>query len=227
MHTTGELGDHGLGRGWAWSNLVFGGSSAICLLWPAGGDDLAEIEDDVGFYYESGLSVLKPLGLDDAYLTRIFDRIIAAGRRRSIPALLSLDYAMRHMVQEKQYALTAKNHLQVARFCPQHTILWEFAENNLLSYHYDTRHGEGIDATDGYLIPGLVHRIADVGAEIATGEHLNTAASMLLEAFTRCGNLVTACFMVWRECESLREMGVHGVESCPQGNHGERAATPP
>ncbi|MEV5877975.1 hypothetical protein AB0L75_27875 [Streptomyces sp. NPDC052101] len=201
-HATGQLGDHGLGRGWAWSNIVYGGTPVATLLWPAGGDDLAEIEDDIGFYYEVGLHVLTPLGVDEAYLARVFDRIMAAGRRRSIPALLSLDYAARHLGQEKQYARTADGRLRVARFCPEYAILWELAENNLLHYHYDTRHRDGIDATDGYLVTDFNHRIEDVGAEMATGELLNTTASMVVEAFGICGNIVTACSMVWREIAS-------------------------
>ncbi|GLB04292.1 hypothetical protein AtubIFM57258_010009 [Aspergillus tubingensis] len=186
-HTTGVLGDHGLGRGWAWSNLVFSGSPAVCLLWPAGRDDLAEIEDNVGFCYECGLSVLSHLGIDDAYLARIFGRIIAAGRRQTIPAILSLDYVMRHMAQEKRSAHTAAtNQLRVAKPCPEYDIIvWDFAENNFMQYHDDTQHGEGINATNGYVVTDLVHQIVDVGAEMATGEHLNTVASLVVEAFSR------------------------------------------
>lgn len=158
----------------------------------------------MGFCYECGLSVLSHLGIDDAYLARIFGRIIAAGRRQTIPAILSLDYAMRHMAQEKRSAHTAAtNQLRVAKPCPEYDIIvWDFAENNFMQYHDDTQHGEGINATNGYVVTDLVHQIVDVGAEMATGEHLNTVASLVVEAFSRCGDLVTACFMVWRECAS-------------------------
>ncbi|PHH76215.1 hypothetical protein CDD82_4083 [Ophiocordyceps australis] len=213
-HTTGKLGDHGLGRGWMWSNIVYGGSAVAYLLWPGGGDDVAEMEDDIGFYYEVGLHLLTPLGVDEGYLGRIFDRIVGGGRRRSIPALLSLDYMMRHMAQEKQYARIADGQHRVARFNAQCITLWEMGENGFLQFHYDTRYRQGLDPTDGYLVASLVHRIADVGAEMATGEMLNPVASMVLEAFSGCGNLVRACFMVWREVASWLRVELVSRRTC-------------